>query len=58
MKRRQPKWPAWGYRQPPHQTAVPIHVMRREGDEWACSCGRRWALDETHPPMTEKTNDD
>lgn len=25
------------------------HILRREGDEMACSCGARWAVGEDHP---------
>lgn len=25
------------------------HATRREGDEMACSCGRRWPNGESHP---------
>ncbi len=34
------------------QTALPpqpTHRTTRQNDEWACSCGRRWALEETDP---------
>lgn len=24
---------------------------RREGDEWACYCGLRWAVDDDDPPL-------
>lgn len=25
------------------------HVLQRQGDEIACSCGRRWPVGENHP---------
>lgn len=25
------------------------HVLQRQGDEIACSCGKRWPVGETHP---------
>lgn len=25
------------------------HVSQRQGDEWACNCGRRWGADEPNP---------
>jgi hypothetical protein len=25
------------------------HAVRREGDEQACSCGKRWPVGEAHP---------
>lgn len=31
----------------PHRTIR--HIIRREGDEQACSCGKRWAVGEVHP---------
>lgn len=33
-----------------------MHKQRREGDEWACSCGLRWGVDETdpHPRTTQE----
>lgn len=30
--------------------AAPVCRAMRQGDEMACSCGMRWALDESHPP--------
>lgn len=30
-------------------THRPTHSIRREGDEMACSCGRRWPIGEDHP---------
>lgn len=27
----------------------PVHLTRREGDEWACGCGARWGIDEDPP---------
>lgn len=35
------------YRQP----TIPeiAHRTRREGDEMACSCGKRWPVGEDHP---------
>lgn len=29
--------------------AVTTHRTRREGDETACSCGKRWPVGEDHP---------
>ena len=36
----------WELRAPP---TYPPCQMRREGDEFACSCGRRWGIDEDDP---------
>ena len=30
-------------------TAKSRHLVRREGDERACSCGARWPAEEEHP---------
>jgi hypothetical protein len=26
-----------------------VHAPRREGDEMACKCGKRWPVGEDHP---------
>lgn len=26
-----------------------MHSAHRQGDEWACSCGKRWPVGEEHP---------
>lgn len=42
--------PAWR-NAPPRTRASMIarHVRQRQGDEYACSCGARWPIDEEHP---------
>lgn len=31
------------------RVSAPLHVHRREGDEMACRCGKRWPIGEDHP---------
>lgn len=33
----------------PRRVKGTIHNVRREGDEYACSCGARWDVSEDHP---------